>query len=83
MSGLPFFFYNAVGSKIQDVEAAIANEPEVCSGGDCDAGIEERGVFDGEAIEARCAVLEHCAPAYGSMAKEIRASSKRSRDVWE
>lgn len=56
---LPFLRDDALGRQTEDVEPSIADEAEIRGGGDGYPGVEEGGVFDGVAIEALGAELEH------------------------
>ena len=58
-AGLPLLLDDPLRCKIQDVESSIAYKAKICGGGYSEAGVEEWGVFDGEAIEAGGPVFEH------------------------
>ena len=55
----PFFRYDPLRGEAKDVQTTVANETEVCRGGDGDARVEERRILDGVAIEALGTKLEH------------------------
>lgn len=55
----PFLGSDAARGEGEDIEAAVADEAEVGGGGAGDAGVVEGGVFDGVAVEAFRAVVEH------------------------
>lgn len=56
---IPFLSHDPSGCQRQDVQSAIADEPEVRRGRAGYAGVVEGRVFDGIAVEAFGAVVEH------------------------
>lgn len=43
----------------EDIQPPIAHESKIGRCGDCDAGVEEGGIFDRVALETLCAELKH------------------------
>ena len=61
-SAAPFLNHDPIGRQSQDVKPSVPDEPKISRCGDCETGVEEWRVFDGVAIEALSAKLEHTGP---------------------